>query len=1433
MIKDIILNVSRSYTPYVAPPVPGILYGWGDTTTGQLDNNKSGLFLNQTGDLNTWVSCSLTNQEIFAIKTDGTLWSWGSGNNGGYAGSDRISPIQVGNETNWNKIGKTASISHVMFIKTDGTLWAYGVGTNGQLGQNINQSRSNLIQVGNLNDWKEVGVGYVHTVGIRNNGTIWAWGTATVGQLGTNSIISRSSPVQIGSGTDWSYVSGGGSFTMAIKTDGTLWGWGQNTQGQLGLNVTVNRSSPVQVGTDTNWSKVSTGANFTLAIKTNGTLWSWGENGSGQLGYVTFGANISSPVQVGLLTNWSEVVASKNSNATAAIKTDGTLWVWGNGSTYGLGRGDNNSISSPIQLGTDTDWKTIDFRSNHLIAIKTNGTFWQFNSNTTQAWYNVFTSPIQITDATNWSKISTKTTGNTSQTTVAVKKDGTLWSWGMNLFGELGDGTVIAKQSPVQIGTGTSWSDVSNGSNFTMAIKTDGTLWTWGQNLSGELGINLTANRSSPVQVGLLSGWSKISAGTSYSMAIRTDGTLWSWGTNSGGQLGIGTTVNRSSPVQIGTDTNWSVVSAGKLFHTLAVKTDGTLWAWGLNSSGQLGTNNTIARSSPVQVGTDTNWRFVNNNGNTSIAIKTDGTLWVWGGDNSALGIMRTSRLPFPVNTSLTNVSDIVAGTSYTIAVSSTGNLWAWGRNDTGNIGDNTIVTRSSPVQIGTDTNWSTVFAGDSHTMSIRNNGTLWAWGLNSSGQLGDGTAINRSSPVQIGTDTNWNTLGCGLSHTMAVRSNGTLWAWGLNNFGQLGDGTKINRSSPIQIGTDTNWTKVSCGASHTLALKSNGTIWSWGADDRYQLGIGSNSNKLQKVGTDTDWSTLPTNSPGSHTMVIKTNGTLWGWGLNTSFQLGDNSNITRSSPVQIGVDTNWSKLALGAAHTVAIKTTGTLWSWGNNAGGQLGLNDISNRFVPTQVGTATDWSEVSCGTSHTIAIKTDGTMWGWGTNTFGEAGVSNQRSNISSPIQIGTDTNWSKISSNENINMAIKTNGTLWTWGFDRAVGNMGLNLGPDFVFDRPSPVQIGTDTNWTKVACGQSHTIALKSDGTLWGWGEGRFNGTVGDAAGINRSSPVQLGTDTNWTDISCGGFHTLALKSNGTLWNWGSGGTGQMPDGFVVTRSSPVQVGSETNWSKIYAGRFHSVAINTANEVYTVGLNSSIAITVNEYSRSSPVQIGTDTNWTDISAYAANSGAIKSNGTLWLWGNNVEGQLGQNNRQLSSAPIQVGTDTNWSSFPKTGPRRFGAMATKNNGTTWGIGYGFDGVYADDTTITRSSPVQIGSIAWSKITAAFHVIAMDSSGSLQSFGGGGNSVLGRDIQLDSISRSSPVQVGSATNWVSASMGGNHTMAIKTDGTLWGWGQNSFYQMGTGTTVGGRSSPVQIGSLTNWKQVECGQSHTIAISEA
>ena len=358
-----------------------------------------------------------------------------------------------------------------------------------------------------------------------------------------------------------------------------------------------------------------------------------------------------------------------------------------------------------------------------------------------------------------------------------------------------------------------------------------------------------------------------------------------------------------------------------------------------------------------------------------------------------------------------------------------TGSLWGWGYNGYGQLGLNIASAlgkgNSSPVQVtGGGTNWKQLSCGGLYTAAIKTDGTLWTWGRNSNGQLGDNTTVHKSSPVQVtGGGTNWKQVSSGF-HTAAIKTDGTLWTWGQNNYGQLGDNTIVSKSTPVQVTmgglANTNWKQVACGQYYTAAIKTDGTLWTWGQNNYGQLGIGmlsavgkGNSSPIQVSGGGTNWKQV---SCGYyHTEAIKTDGTLWACGRNDYGQLGDNSSGTKLSPVQTSSYTTWKSVICGNYHTVGVKTDGTLWVWGRNDYGQLGINIISAAFkgnsLPIQtVSGGTDWKQVSCGGYFTIAIKTDGTLWTWGYNSTGNLGL-NDTTHRSSPIQtVSGGTNWKQV---------------------------------------------------------------------------------------------------------------------------------------------------------------------------------------------------------------------------------------------------------------------------------------------------------------------------------------------------------------------------------------------------------------------------------------
>tara|TARA_B100000579_G_C22771902_1_gene824411 strand:+ start:143 stop:1342 length:1200 start_codon:yes stop_codon:yes gene_type:complete len=353
-----------------------------------------------------------------------------------------------------------------------------------------------------------------------------------------------------------------------------------------------------------------------------------------------------------------------------------------------------------------------------------------------------------------------------------------------------------------------------------------------------------------------------------------------------------------------------------------------------------------------------------------------------------------------------------------------TGQLWSWGDNNHGQLGQNDRTVFSSPVQISGDWTGASIFnTGESTRNSIsviKTDGTLWVWGNNDDGCLGlnQPQTSRPSSPTQV-TGTTWahSTEG---RHLLRTKTNGTLWASGYNGSrGQLGLNDKTQRSSPTQVGTDTTWDsstrfKISSGEQTCAALKTNGTLWMWGHGEYGLLGNGIEDGAYSsptQVGTDTTWTHISC-ARGSMATAIKTNGTLWTWGRNEHGQLGLNTAGTytdKSSPTQIGTDTTWRYARGGNKSVFAVKTDGTLWSWGYNKNGALGLNTAGNPgrvSSPTQIpGTTWNVALTSGGEYSTIATKTDGTLWSWGYNYFGQLGQ-NQGSesgvkSYSSPVQI------------------------------------------------------------------------------------------------------------------------------------------------------------------------------------------------------------------------------------------------------------------------------------------------------------------------------------------------------------------------------------------------------------------------------------------------
>ena len=361
-----------------------------------------------------------------------------------------------------------------------------------------------------------------------------------------------------------------------------------------------------------------------------------------------------------------------------------------------------------------------------------------------------------------------------------------LFSWGLNSYGQLALDDTNNRSYPTQtIDLSSSWVSVFGNrgvvslplSQTAAGIKSDGSLWLWGYNAYGYLGLNFSTNCSSPAQVyNGGTNWQQIGVGYGYQLAVKTDGSLWAWGQNVYGVFGNDSVNDITySPVNYIAGNTWSKIYTGYTT-AAAIKADNTLWMWGRNAYGQLGTNDTTDYSSPVQIGTN-NWIAANAGIFYTGGIKSDNTLWMWGANNyGQLGI------------------GVFAG-NYSI-----------------------------PIQVGTNSDWSQIYCGTFHTAAIKIDGTLWLWGQNKYGELGINDINNfTASPIQVFGGGSWSSVACGEYHTVAVKTNGTLWAWGENSYGQVGNNLPVgNYTTPEQIVSSNSWStynKVGASSSSSFAF--------------------------------------------------------------------------------------------------------------------------------------------------------------------------------------------------------------------------------------------------------------------------------------------------------------------------------------------------------------------------------------------------------------------------------------------------------------------------------------------------------------------------------------------------------------------------------------------------------------------------------------
>ncbi len=847
-----------------------------------------------------------------------------------------------------------------------------------------------------------------------------------------------------------------------------------------------------------------------------------------------------------------------------------------------------------------------------------------------------------------------------------------------------------------------------------MALDSGAKLFSWGDNSSGQLGDATNTSSNIPVTVdmtGVLAGktLTALVGSESFSLALTTDGGLYTWGFNGQGQLGNGT--NTSSDIPVAVDMTGVLngktilaIAAGN-YHGMALASDGTVYTWGHNAEGELGNGSTTSSNVPVTVDMTgvLSGKFVTAlaAGNThSVVLANDGNMYSWGGNaHGVLGNNSTSPSLVPVavvmNGALVGktVTAISASYLHNLVIASDGKVYGWGANGVGELGEGTGVSQYSPVAV----NMSGVLAGKTvtaistgllHGLALASDGNLYTWGENFDGQLGNGlSGSENSSWVPVAVDMSGVLAGktltridAGWKHNIVQADDGSLFSWGENTNGQLGNATNISSNVPVAVNP-----LIMPPAATTYLTPANGStnvaqaaLLTWEYSDGatgYYFHLGTDNPPTNISNLD-----LSEVSNFFQDPALTNYGTTYYWSVTPYNAAGEASGVQVWSFTTMADPQMNNPLAAGDAHNLFRGSDGNLYSWGLNAEGQLG--DAS--LAPSNFPVSTDMSGVLAGKTlagvvggeaFSLALTTDGGVYAWGRNIHGQLG---NGTNISSDVPVAVDMSGAlsgktivAIAAGSYHALALASDGTVYAWGHN-AEGEFGNGSSTS------SNVPVAVDMTGVlsgkavmAMAAGNTHSVVLANDGNMYSWG-GNAHGVLGNNSTSPSLVPVAVVMNgalsgKTVTSITASYLHNLVLASDGTIFTWGAGVVGEIGDGAGVSRSVPTAVNMSGTLSgltvtSIATGFLHSVVLASDGNLYTWGENSDGQLG-NGANTQNNVPVAVDMSGvlagktlTDLDAGYFHNLVQDSDGNLYTWGKNEHGQLGNASNTSSNVPVAV---------------------------------------------------------------------------------------------------------------------------------------------------------------------------------
>lgn len=569
------------------------------------------------------------------------------------------------------------------------------------------------------------------------------------------------------------------------------------------------------------------------------------------------------------------------------------------------------------------------------------------------------------------------------------------------------------------------------------------------------------------------------------------------------------------TPLRVGDATDWRSASVGP-FHACATKTDGSLWCWGDNTAGQLGTGaaSGAATLAPARTNIDGHVIDVDTGTLHTCALTVGGDVWCFGTNRSGqLALEGSDDVPTPTLVH-TGAVDIDASGDTTCALQEDGSLWCWGAGDSGQLGNGASTSSDTPVLVAGDVPWRSVTVGPNHVCGVDEDGTAHCWGGNDTGQLGDGTTEPRAVPTAVGAA---DELSAGQGHTCA--STGMeVRCWGSRSNGQLADGSLSDVFTPGDMPLIEGAVSLSAGGNRTCAVETDTSLSCWGS--------------TPLVDDSQGWGHVSV-GPG-HACALRGDG-IFCWGYNGFGELGDGTTTTSPTPVPAMQERAWTRVAVGGNHTCAIESSGALYCWGYGVYGQLGGGVSQDSAEAVLVSPDLLWRDVALGNISTCGLTTTDELYCWGNAASGQV-PTGDFGNFSTPQHVPGA--WRSLTSGFNHACAIRDDGTLHCWGY-----NSDGNLGDGTLEERRLPVQVGTSNDWAGVAASfHAFTCAWNTGGALFCFGD-NDSGQLGDATNTDRSLPTPVQTTALPAALALGADHACMRTTSDEVLCWGDNNQGQL--------------------------------------------------------------------------------------------------------------------------------------------------------------------------------------------------------------------------------------------------------------------------------------------------